>query len=73
MLRICAAELGRSMFWDVFGQVQEKQVLDGDWAMQSDEAKDQPGSHFLEVLPAVSWRPTPPRLAYCALGLLPPL
>lgn len=73
MLRIYAAELGRSMFSDVFGQVQEKQVLDGDWTMQSAKAEDQPGSHFPEVLPEVSWRPTPPRLAYCTLGLLPPL
>lgn len=68
-----AAELGRSMFGDVFGPVQEKRVSVGDWTMQSDEAEDQPGSHFLEVLPAVSWRPLPPRLAYCLLGLLPPL
>lgn len=53
MLRKDAIELGRNMSWDVFGQGQEEQVLDGGWTKQSDERqRNQTGYNSPEVLEA---------------------
>lgn len=64
MLRRDAVEFGRSMSWNASGQGQEDRVLDGGWTTERDERQRK------QPVLAVSWRPTPPWRAACALETL---